>query len=366
MDIWSYPHPSSFIDEIEYAIRDGENVIVRFPSPPPEGLERELRERLKYSDFQWTSLDASYCGSDPVTFLREQTCPDVSALRVRKIAELAFIQSFQSRWVWIENVRSCDWARWSAALVEYAHACRNVDLLRRTVIVVLISGKVVAEECPEEVALKRLDFRDVVRPADLFVFALWNAPRSISRREHRTLLAHTVAQVAQWDYLLAEELLSLPLDEALSPEKALRQYAQKRGWTAATQKCWNVGTIDGPAGQASVHSALLSVAGGVRRVYQRIWAAQAAVLFPLVEERRIGLVQRYRRYLQPPIETNVRVVNDPLDLEIGELKWYLDRCRKPWALRKRVRRLRHVRNELAHMRPVGPEDALHSVLLKDS
>ena len=365
MHIWSLPGPSSFVDEIEHAVRDGTNVIARFPSPIPNGLERELRERL-YSLFDWSSVDASCTGLDPVAFLRQRICPEVGALRVGSIAELADTASFQGRLVWIEKIGRADWATWSEVLVGYADACRNVDLLSRTVFIVLLSGETVAEESPEEVALVRRDFRGVVDTLDLFVFALWNASGSVKRREHRALLAHTVAQVAQWDYSLAEQLLSLPLAEVLSPEEALRQYVQNRGWTAETPECWEKGTIDGPTKRPIVHSALLSVSGGTQQVSQRIWAAQAAVLLPLVEERRVGLIERYRRYFALPIETEAGVsVYDPRDLEVGQIAWHLDRPDKPHVVRERARRLRHVRNQLAHMEPLEPEQALHRMLFED-
>ena len=282
------------------------------------------------------------------------------------MAELADSPPFQGRLVWIENIDRTDWAIWSATLVAYAEACRNVDLLNRTVFIVLLSGEAVTEVSPEEVALVRRDFRGVVDTLDLLVLALWSAPEDIRRREQRALLAHTVAQVAQWDFSLAEQLLSLPLAEALSPADALRHYAQCRGWTAATAECWETGTIDGPAERPTVHSALLSVSGRTRQVRQRIWAAQAAGLLPLVEERRVGLINRYRRYLQLPIEIEAGVwVYDPLDLDVGQLARHLDRTDKPRMVREQVRRLRLVRNKLAHMEPLDPEQALHRMLFAE-
>ena len=365
MDIWSLPGPSLFVDDIEDAVRDGASVIARFPSEAPSGLERELKERL-HSLFAWTSIDASQAGSGPLTFLLQQICPGVSVFEARSITELAVTDSFQGRLVWIEKIDSGMWPDWSRFLRAYSDACRNVDILNRTVFIVLLSGEPVTGDVPEEVALVRCDFRGAVDTLDLFIFALRQVPESVKCREHRALLAHTVAQVAQWDSLLAEQLLALPLAEALSPEGALRQYAGNRGWTAETPECWEKGTVDGSTERPTVHSALLEVCGASRLVRQRIWAAQAAVLLPLVEERRVGLVGRYGRYLELPIETeDGRRVDDPLDLDLGQLAWYLDRRGKPQVLRKQVRRLRRIRNRLAHMEPLEAEQALDRMLLVD-
>lgn len=365
MNIWNLPGPSSFVDDIENAVREDSNVVARFPSEIPDGLERELRERL-YSIFEWTPIDARRAGSDPIAFLRQQTCPDVSAFEVGSAAELAVAASFQGRLILVEQIDSGVWPEWLAVLRAYSDACRNVDLVSRTVFIVLLSGEAVAGEAPQEVALVCCDFRGAVDMLDLFVFALWKTPAGIERREHRALLAHTVAQVAQWDSLLAERLLALPLREALSPEGTLWDHARDRGWTAETPRCWETGTVDGPAERPTVHSALLEVSGVPRLVRQRVWAAQSAVLLPLVEERRVGIVARYGRHLNLPIETeDGRRVDDPLDLDVGQLAWHLDRTGKPQVLRKQVRRLRHVRNKLAHMEPLVPEQALHRMLFAD-
>lgn len=365
MHIWSLPGPSSFVDNIEDSVRDGASVIARFPSEAPSGLERELKERL-HSVFQWNSIDASQTDSGPLTLVLQAICPGAIAFEASSITKLALTDSFQGRLVWIEKIDSGMWPEWSRFLRAYSDACRNVDILNRTVFVVLLSGKSVTCEVPEEVALVRCDFRGAVDTLDLFIFALRQVPANVKCREHRALMAHTVAQVAQWDSLLAEQLLALPLAEALSPEATLVQYALDRGWTVETPECWEEGTVNGPTERPTVHSALLEVCGKSRLVRQRIWAAQAAVLLPLVEERRVGLVGRYGRHLELPIRTeDGRWVYDPLDLEVGFLAWFLDRPGSPWRLRKQVRRLRDVRNKLAHMEPLEPAQALHRMLFTD-
>ena len=365
MDFWSLPGPSSFVDDVEGAVRDGVNVVARFPGGVPDGLERDLRERL-HSVFEWTSIDASRDRSDPVGFLRQQVCPDVSSFEIRNVAELAVMESFQGRLFWLENIDGTAWPYWAEALSSYSDACRNVDLLSRSVFVVVLSDEAAVNELRREVALVCRDFRDDVDTSDLFAFALWKARSSVACREHRLLLAHTVAQVAQWDSFLAEELLAVPLVEALNPCSILKRYARRRGWTPETSRTWETGTVDGPVQQPIVHSALLEVSGSSRVVRQRLWAAQAAVLLPLVEQRRVGLVERQSRYIRVPIENGGgQQIEDPLDLDLGMLAWHLDRVEVPQRLRARTQRLRRVRNKLAHMEPLTPEEALHPMLFGD-
>ena len=365
MDIWTLPGPSAFVDDIECAVREGSSVILRFPLEVPSGLERELRTRLQ-SVLEWTSVDAPSAGLDPLELLRQQLCPSASVSEVGGVNSFADSAWFQGRLFWMENMERGAWSNWYRVLRAYSDACRNVDLVSRSVFVVVLSGESnVADEIPQEVALVSHDFRCTVDVLDLFVFGLWKAPKNIMHGEHRALLIHTVAQIAQWDCVLAERLIALPLEEALSPSGALQEYAQERGWTADTSRCWEKGTVDGPKERPNVHSALLEVSGAHRAVGQRIWAAQAAVLLPLVEERRVGVVERYSRHLGLPIRTeDGRRIDDPMDLDVGQLAWHLDRLGKPQVLRRYVRRLRHVRNKLAHMEPLKPADALDGMLFR--
>ena len=323
-----------------------------------------MRERLYPVCSAWTSIDAS-AASDPVVFLRERLCPDVAAHRARGMADLADVAAFQGRLLWIEKIGRCNWAQWAVALAAYADACRSVDLLSRTLFIVVLSGATVEEGVPEEVALVRRDFRNVVDTLDLFVFALFRLSGRIEHLEHRSLVAHTVSQVAQWDCLLAERLLIAPL-EALSPDSALRDYARRRGWTPATFRCWEKGTVDGPANRPIVHSALLTVSNDSASVSQRIWTGQSAVLLPVVEERRIAIIPRCRRYLRLPIRTQTgECVYDPREMEIGSLAWHLDRTNAPRGLKQQARFLSRVRNKLAHMEILPPEDALNPMLLPE-
>ena len=366
MEIWDLPRPASFVDAIEFSIRDGSNVITRFPVRVPIGFERALRERL-HSVFEWSSVDASCSGLDPVSVLRQQICPNVSALRASTMTKLAETRSFQVRLVWIENIQRTVWSKWADALVAYSDACRNVDLVSRTVLVVVVSGDTVAEESPDGVALVRRDFRDVVDALELFIFALCRLPSTIRDREYRALLAQAVSQIARWDCFLAERLLSLSAEEKLVPEGALVEYASCRGWTSETSRRWESGTVDGPVDRPVVHSALLAVSGERRIVRQRIWAAQATVLLPLVEDRRVSLIRRSLRYLKPLFETGPPQGSsfDPYELEVGDLVWRLDGTDAPQVVKRQAQWLRDVRNKLAHMQPLDPGRLLDWMLRSD-
>ncbi len=145
----------------------------------------------------------------------------------------------------------------------------------------------------------------------------------------------------------------------------LARYAEERGWTAETPELWEAGTLDGPRERPVVHSALLLVQGRDRALNRRLWAGQAAVLLPLLEERRIELVDRNRhRFSRLPFETDYGVIETPEDMELGALVLYFSRHREGGrGVLGPARRLRTFRNELAHFRPLSFAQATHATLL---
>ena len=172
MDIWSLPGPSLFVDDIEDAVRDGASVIARFPSEVSQrtgtGVEGAfaLAFRMDFHRCVAGRLGSAYI-SAPADMSGCQCC-----LKLASITELAVTDSFQGRLVWIEKIDSGMWPDWSRFLRAYSDACRNVDILNRTVFIVLLSGEPVTGDVPEEVALVRCDFRGAVDTLDLFIFAL--------------------------------------------------------------------------------------------------------------------------------------------------------------------------------------------------
>ena len=97
---------------------------------------------------------------------------------------------------------------------------------------------------------------------------------------------------------------------------------------------------------------------------RRLWAAQASVLMPLVEQRRADFVNRYRSHFRLPFETELGVVERPEDLEPGQVVYYFERHDPPsMRAMREARWLRYFRNKLAHIEPLPPDQALHPILL---
>ena len=85
-----------------------------------------------------------------------------------------------------------------------------------------------------------------------------------------------------------------------------------------------------------------------------IWAAQIAILFPLIECERRRLLETYRDFWSlPHTREDGREIRHIEKLEIGDMD---TQAQQNWALRnerKRLDWLRRVRNDLAHLRIVS-------------
>ncbi len=208
--------------------------------------------------------------------------------------------------------------------------------------------------------------------------ARWDVAAHISaidhtlRAEGRVLSdvrAETIVEVARWDLNLAE---TLAREWSGDPEDLRGHFDEAEGQVAsalATDRCgaqpgvavldlWDRGHIDGWHDLHSESAMNTTAASG--RLSRLVWAAQARIILPWIEQHR-EVVQcrtslhlgdhRFQAALQdlfdPPL-------TDASLVEIGPLKRIIEirLGEADFNLRAAARRLYHARNELAHLRPL--------------
>ena len=363
--LWQLPGPARFVRSIGDELRNGSSVVVHCGSAVPDGLAEEL-ERHCYWGFRWSELDAGP-EARPLAAIRRVLPSQGQEAKVASVADLVRLKHFQERLIWVSGVSPESWPAWRIFLQAYSDASRNhVPEDRRTALVVPLQGAGFQQPDLSDVAVTHRKFRDVVHRDDLYVMALQHEDsRGPSRhRMSRALRANSVAHISQWDHSLAEQMLETDLQSALQPRAILESYARGRGWIAETVEDWEVGTVDGPQSRPVVHSALLAIQGREAELDRRLWAAQASVLMPLLEERRVELIDRHRTHFKLPFETELGRFEEPDDLELGPLLYYFQLHGPPnGKAMGEARRLRAARNKLAHIKPLKPSEALHPVLL---
>lgn len=361
--LWGLPGPSRFVEAVVDDLRGGSSVVLRFGGGLPAGLADHLEQQATWTVWTHLGVDA---GTPPLSALRRVVAPDAPAVDFRTPQQVVLGDRFRNRVFWIDGLTPKNWPAWRRFLRDFAHATRNAEATARPPAFLLPLGGPGFEVADlTEPSISAREFRDVVDRDDLYMLVLQSRQARRRRRVIRGLLANTVAQIAQWDHVLAGILLDGGLEAALQPDATLARYAEERGWTAETPELWEAGTLDGPRQRPVVHSALLLVQGRERELNRRLWAAQAAVLLPLLEERRIELVDRNRHRLgKLPLETDFGVIETPEDMELGALVLYFSRHREGGqAVLGPAHRLKTFRNKLAHFRPLSFSEATHSTLL---
>lgn len=363
--LWGLPGPHRFVENVADDLRGGSSVVLRFGGNRPAGLAVHLEQLADWS-VSWMRLDANSQAS-PFATLRRAAAPEARATDLATPQRLVADDRFRNRVFWIADLTPENWPSWRRFLLDFAHASRNAEAAARPPVFLLpLCGGGFDVSGLAEPAISCRTFRDVVDRDDLFIMALQSRQaRRRPRRVIRSLLAHSVAQVAQWDHVLAEVLLDGGPEAAMQPQATLAHYAENRGWTAETPESWENGSVGGPPERPVVHSALLMVQGRERELNRRIWAAQAAVLMPLLEERRLELVERHRDHMtELPLETDFGLVETPDDMELGALVLYFSRYgQNGRRVLGPAHRLKKLRNELAHFRPLSYAEATHSTLL---
>ena len=362
--LWGLPGPYRFVEHVTNDLRGGSSVVLRFGVGSPAGMADHLEQQTAWGTM-WTLVDAAPEAA-PLAEIRRTVAPEARASDFTTPRQLVVDDRLRDRVFWVDGMTTENWPAWRRFLCSFAHASRNAEASARPPLFLLpLCGDGFEVSGLAEPSISYREFRDVVDRDDLYVMALQSAQARRRQRVVRSLLANSVAQVAQWDHVLAERLLDRGPEAALQPQVTLSHYAEERGWTAETRERWENGTLDGPPERPVVHSALLVAQGRERELNRRLWAAQAAVLMPLLEERRLELVDRNRhRFSRLPFETDFGVIETPEDMELGTLVLYFSRYREGGQrVLGPAHRLRKLRNKLAHFRPLTYAEATHATLL---
>jgi hypothetical protein len=368
---WRLPGPGEFIRRAADELREGRNLVLSLPRHLPDGLAEALRREL-FSDYEvgsWRLFDTiPENGSSPARqvadcFLRSVPPGPVDA------SSLAHHDDLAGHIIWLDGLTADNWPSWRDFLAEYAHACRSRPLLSRTVFVAALVGSVASTRPPEDVALAVRPWAGVVEALDQMLYVsglLRDRPMPALRRE---LIVSVIAGLALWDPAVSDALAGLPLEEVLRPGEVLVGVARFRGWKSLLDDqdaCRHEGMVDCFAGRDQVHSSVLAGAqdtDSADELERRVWSAQVGVLLPFVEARRRELLERLDGQLSGPFRfDNGLVVQDPRDLEIGQIEYQLRRrgCKVPPV----VSVLKHIRNCLAHLEVVGSDLLESSDLLK--
>ena len=219
-----------------------------------------------------------------------------------------------------------------------------------------------AEHAPkEELTLAVHRWEGIVRRIDMLIYTsalldVGNLPPFL-----KDLAAAVTIEVAGTDPLLADRLVTAPIESILEPMNIVREEADRRGWLTLVYPVWHQGMVDQFNGKKLIHTSAEVAAGRPETVGRRVWRGQVAVLFPFLEDHRLRFARMYRPVLHVPIQTEYETINDYELLELTHLVYQL---RGKIGARKLlpIEYCLRIRNELAHLRPLKASDLVSPIM----
>lgn len=356
MELWQLPGPAAFVHALDDAITDGRNVIVASSI-----IEQALLVCMVDQCNGW-GLPVEHCvasGQLPIDDVFDALCLDERIPAKRTIAALIARMPHRCR-VIVSDLRPESLSAWMDFAVEYESACRAVSAFDRTQFVVMVAGAPKSALPRKAPALEVLVWDGWVGESDVLGYIAWCwRRRGVAIDSTAKLGARIITRLAMWDFSLVDRLMALPTTTLIEPGAWFEAIADDNA--DVFQRCWEGGGVGRFDGEDLVHSLVLAAEGDAKgELAMRLWAAQASELLPLLELRRRKLVDRMKSIPGMPIRMQLdgEVISDLDDVEIGGLTRLADAYRFPRPVVEEAKRLRWLRNRLAHLQPVTLDEAI--------
>jgi hypothetical protein len=328
-----------------------------------DGLATAIRSCLGDNEsWPWYTIHADEQSElTPIRMLYARFVREARSDAIENTYGLVKEESFSGKIIWLDRLSKDTWPSWKEFIQEYEHACGAHSVLGRTLFCIELKGELSLDPPLEDVCLSLQIYRGIASSVDMLLFTSYLARLDASPNPVSNLVIWVTAQLAQWDPMLAEVLMKCDLPILLNPLPLLRQLNAERGWNrddgarSSDSLDWARGILDWVDGERKIHSALMRDGESADRIERRIWSGEVSVLLPYVEERRQLMLRELKGILRVPFTTRFgEVINDLGDLEIGHIETQLNTSgtRVDMETRNSVRRLREMRNSLAHLQPV--------------
>lgn len=354
---WQLPGPARFLARIGQSFREGRNVVIALPDHGPEYIRYAIAELVAREDlYAWHPINASDAetdGASPAELIARQCVPGGRPCTVKELAEDEY---FRGMVMWVDGIPREQWSMWRDFIEAYSHLCRARLAHERALFCFPVSGSLTRELPPEDVTCAVHPWRGIISRIDmLLLFSQLLADRTLSRL-HADIWIAVGTELAGTDASLAARLASADLELVLQPKSLLEQFARNRGWVRASvgeAPAWSLGNEDLLDGRSIVHSARIILDdGGEEEIERRIWRGQVGVLFPFLEEQRIEMLRRLKRFLTVPHETPFGTITDVRDFELSHILHHSRRNPVDESTKSRIERLADMRHRLAHLEAV--------------
>jgi len=123
----------------------------------------------------------------------------------------------------------------------------------------------------------------------------------------------------------------------------------EHAFTVDTPVRWEFGTA---SATGTRHAVLASLDDPPYEIRRRVWSAQASVLLPVIDGRRVEIIREHRTRLALHLHNEQKRM-DPLELDVNALTGMIQRPGFDDAVRRSVRQMNAWRNDLAHLKSLS-------------
>jgi len=212
---------------------------------------------------------------------------------------------------------------------------------------------------------KYFKWDNIISKFDMIYFIDELLYNKINNTNKRNLISNIIANYSCWDFQLAKKFISQKnLKDIVYPDSILIKYANSYGWTKDTTENFYNGNIKIWNGNKHIHSSYLLITDRYEEIRRRLWMAQVTVIYPLIEEHRIKIINKIKNWfdIYPFIK---KEINDYYDIEIGHLCDIVKRINiKDKNLLTFLIFLKNLRNNLSHLKPISINNLLDDRLYK--
>lgn len=353
MRIWQCPGPTSFLNRFADALSDGNSVLLRSPPLSPDGIEEELSALLNATGWSISRIEDS--GLNPVRQVLEACYLDDLLALEASPTTIVNLPALAGKVFWCVPKDSLGVKRWLEFIAGYTLAKRAKPEADCPRFILWLYGVLAVDVPVKSVGIEVLDLGEAISPVDLLLLAFQQTGSSIKSQ----VIAHTASAIALWDTELLYRLLDEDPDRLFEPEPLLKDYARELAWDENTSSCWEQGTIKKIGARYHIHSAKLACDDPMGIVQSRVWSGQAGVLLPVIERRRLDLIEQHKTLLKSelPFVTAYDTVVDISFLEIGPVYFLLRKRGASSSAQSTALRLKKARDSLAHLTPLTTNDA---------
>lgn len=367
-EFWQLPGPSGYVTKIHHDLADNHNVIAQLTSNIPEGLLYELQVAVEQSGLAWRRLYEPASTTTPASWLATQIGEKLKPTATA--ADFYGLPSIEGATFVIDDLPNDDVVleAWNQFLLQYTQTARagnNMQSPRFLILWPPLNSKPISTD----VRLKLYPWDDCLDSVDIHLYAALFARKSRHSHFYRKLMTALACTLSGGDPILCRDLCGHSLQELIEPLDLLQSYAEERGWASSTPLSVDNGTLIWIDSVKKEHPALIAIKGRTKEILTLVWSAQLSVLMGLLEERRYEIVEKMANRLHIPVNQDSRyMIHDISDMEIGTVCYQLlnHTSHVPRAIIEQVKKLRWIRNELAHRRPLSAdyllsEDTVRSI-----